>query len=112
MFSLPATAQIGGRQAFSFLNVRPGTNLAGLGGVNVSARDADATMLYGNPALLILGSMQLVERHDGVLRGHVLLHLVDGNKLGRKLAASLLIYPVDKRLGEGVFLTEDKGLRS
>jgi hypothetical protein len=45
-------AQIGGKQAFSFLNLPPSAKLAGLGGVNVSARDADGTMLYGNPALL------------------------------------------------------------
>jgi len=45
-------AQIGGQQAFSFLNLPTSAKLAGLGGVNVSARDADGTMLYGNPALL------------------------------------------------------------
>ncbi|AHJ98764.1 type IX secretion system protein PorQ [Hymenobacter swuensis] len=45
-------AQIGGQQAFSFLNLPTSAKLAGLGGANVSARDADATMLYGNPALL------------------------------------------------------------
>ncbi|GAB3235675.1 type IX secretion system protein PorQ [Hymenobacter seoulensis] len=47
-----AHAQIGGKQAFSFLNLPTSAKLAGLGGVNVSARDADPTMLYGNPALL------------------------------------------------------------
>lgn len=45
-------AQIGGQQAFSFLNLPTSAKLAGLGGANVSARDADGTMLYGNPALL------------------------------------------------------------
>ncbi|RPD50277.1 type IX secretion system protein PorQ [Hymenobacter sediminis] len=48
----PATAQIGGQRAFSFLNLPTSAKLAGLGGVNVSSRDADGTMLYGNPALL------------------------------------------------------------
>lgn len=52
LLSQTATAQIGGQQAFSFLNLPPSAKLAGLGGVNVSSRDADATMLYGNPALL------------------------------------------------------------
>ncbi|OUJ75529.1 type IX secretion system protein PorQ [Hymenobacter crusticola] len=45
-------AQIGGQQAFSFLNLPNSAKLAGLGGANVSSRDGDATMLYGNPALL------------------------------------------------------------
>jgi len=45
-------AQIGGQQAFSFLNLPNGAKLAGLGGANVSSRDGDATMLYANPALL------------------------------------------------------------
>lgn len=52
LLSQPAAAQIGGQQAFSFLNLPPSAKLAGLGGVNVSSRDADVTMLYGNPALL------------------------------------------------------------
>lgn len=47
-----ARAQIGGQQAFSFLNLPTGAKMAGLGGVNVSARDADPTMFLGNPALL------------------------------------------------------------
>ncbi|MET4106522.1 type IX secretion system protein PorQ [Hymenobacter sp. UYP22] len=47
-----AQAQIGGQQAMSFLNLPTSAKMAGLGGVNVSARDADGTMLYGNPALL------------------------------------------------------------
>lgn len=48
----PAVAQIGGQQAFSFLNLPPGAKTAALGGVNVSVRDADPTMLLSNPALL------------------------------------------------------------
>ncbi|MCB2378152.1 type IX secretion system protein PorQ [Hymenobacter sp. BT635] len=52
LLARPAAAQIGGQQAFSFLNLPPSAKLAGLGGVNVSSRDADGTMLYGNPALL------------------------------------------------------------
>jgi hypothetical protein len=48
----PVAAQIGGQQAFSFLNLPGSAKLAGLGGVNVSSRDADGTMLFGNPALL------------------------------------------------------------
>ncbi|MBW3127843.1 type IX secretion system protein PorQ [Hymenobacter profundi] len=48
----PAAAQIGGRRAFSFLNVPAGAKLAALGGANVSSRDADGTMLFANPALL------------------------------------------------------------
>ncbi|UPL48143.1 type IX secretion system protein PorQ [Hymenobacter sublimis] len=49
---LRVQAQIGGQQAFSFLNLPTSAKLAGLGGINVSSRDADGTMLYGNPALL------------------------------------------------------------
>ncbi|MCC2546992.1 type IX secretion system protein PorQ [Hymenobacter sp. BT175] len=48
----PAAAQLGGQQAFSFLNLPPSAKLAGLGATNVSSRDADGTMLYANPALL------------------------------------------------------------
>ncbi|AIZ65257.1 hypothetical protein PK28_14095 [Hymenobacter sp. DG25B] len=47
-----ARAQIGGQHAFEFLTLPASAKLAGLGGVNVSARDADGTMLLGNPALL------------------------------------------------------------
>jgi hypothetical protein len=47
-----ARAQIGGQQTFSFLNLPPGAKTAALGGVNVSVRDADPTMLLSNPALL------------------------------------------------------------
>ena len=45
-------AQIGGQQAFSFLNLPPGAKTAALGGVNASARDADPTLFLSNPALL------------------------------------------------------------
>jgi hypothetical protein len=48
----PAAAQIGGQRAFSFLELAPSAKIASLGSVNVSARDSDPTMLYGNPALL------------------------------------------------------------
>ncbi|WP_303310521.1 type IX secretion system protein PorQ [Hymenobacter sp. BT730] len=47
-----AQAQVGGQHAFEFLTLPGSAKLAGLGGVNVSSRDADATMLQGNPALL------------------------------------------------------------
>lgn len=48
----PAAAQLGGQQAFSFLTLPPSAKISALGGVNVSARDADPTMIFGNPALL------------------------------------------------------------
>lgn len=49
----PAAAQqIGGRTVFPFLNLPPSAQLAALGGMNVSARNDDPTMLFGNPALL------------------------------------------------------------
>lgn len=50
--SFSAWAQIGGQHAFEFLTLPASAKLAGLGGVNVSSRDADGTMLLGNPALL------------------------------------------------------------
>ncbi|UOG73906.1 type IX secretion system protein PorQ [Hymenobacter tibetensis] len=50
--NIPAAAQIGGQQAFSFLNLPPGAKTAALGGVNVSSRDSDPTMFLSNPALL------------------------------------------------------------
>ena len=51
--AVPAAAQqLGGRTVFPFLDLPPGAQLAGLGGMNVSARNDDPTMLYGNPALL------------------------------------------------------------
>ena len=49
----PAAAQqLGGRTVFPFLDLPPGAQLAALGGMNVSARTDDPTMLFGNPALL------------------------------------------------------------
>lgn len=48
----PAAAQIGGQQAFSFLSLPTSAKQAALGGVNVSSRDADGTMVFANPALL------------------------------------------------------------
>ncbi|GAA3946664.1 type IX secretion system protein PorQ [Hymenobacter algoricola] len=48
----PAAAQLGGQRAFSFLELAPSAKIAALGGVNVSARDADPSMLLANPALL------------------------------------------------------------
>jgi len=47
-----AQAQLGGRAAFPFLSLPPSAQLAGWGGMNASARSADPTQLYGNPALL------------------------------------------------------------
>lgn len=52
LVSISARAQVGGQQTFSFLNLPAGAKQAGLGGVNVSARDGDATMLFASPALL------------------------------------------------------------
>ena len=49
----PAAAQqLGGRTVFPFLDLPPSAHLAALGGMSVSARNDDPTMLYGNPALL------------------------------------------------------------
>ncbi|WP_231590679.1 type IX secretion system protein PorQ [Hymenobacter terrenus] len=49
----PAGAQqIGGRTVFPFLDLPPSAQLAALGGMSVSARNDDPTMLFGNPALL------------------------------------------------------------
>ncbi|MBD2768234.1 type IX secretion system protein PorQ [Hymenobacter sp. BT664] len=49
----PAAAQqLGGRTVFPFLDLPPSAQLAALGGMSVSARTDDPTMLYGNPALL------------------------------------------------------------
>ncbi|MBC8084833.1 MAG: PorV/PorQ family protein, partial [Hymenobacter sp.] len=49
----PAAAQqLGGRTVLPFLDLPPSAQLAALGGMNVSARNDDPTMLFGNPALL------------------------------------------------------------
>jgi hypothetical protein len=47
-----AAQQIGGRTVFPFLDLPPSAQQAALGGMSVSARNDDPTMLYGNPALL------------------------------------------------------------
>ena len=47
-----AAQQLRGRTVFPFLDLPPSAQLAALGGMNVSARNDDPTMLYGNPALL------------------------------------------------------------
>jgi hypothetical protein len=49
----PATAQqLGGRTVFPFLDLPPSAHIAALGGMNVSTRTDDPTMLFGNPALI------------------------------------------------------------
>jgi hypothetical protein len=49
----PAAAQqLGGRTVFPFLDLPPSAHLAALGGMNVSTRTDDPTMLFGNPALI------------------------------------------------------------
>ena len=49
----PAAAQqIGGRAVFPFLALPPSAQLAALGGMSVSARNDDPSLLYGNPAAL------------------------------------------------------------
>ena len=47
-----AAQQLGGRAVFPFLDLPPSAQLAALGGMSVSARNDDPTMLFGNPALL------------------------------------------------------------
>ena len=47
-----AAQQLGGRTVFPFLDLPPSAQLAALGGMSVSARNDDPTMLFGNPALL------------------------------------------------------------
>ncbi|MBF9142121.1 type IX secretion system protein PorQ [Hymenobacter properus] len=47
-----AAQQLGGRTVFPFLDLPPSAHLAALGGMNVSTRTDDPTMLFGNPALL------------------------------------------------------------
>ena len=64
--ALPAAAQVGGQRAFSFLNLPVGAKQAALGGANVSARDADGTMIFANPALL-----------NGAMDGRLALGYVD-----------------------------------
>ncbi|MFC7667891.1 type IX secretion system protein PorQ [Hymenobacter humi] len=45
-------AAAGGRAVFPFLDLSTGAQLAALGGMSVSARNDDPTMLFANPALL------------------------------------------------------------
>jgi hypothetical protein len=52
LLPLAAQAQVGGRATFPFLSLPPSAQLAASGGMNASARSADPTQLYGNPALL------------------------------------------------------------
>ncbi len=53
MGARPAAAQqLGGRTVFPFLDLPPGAQQAALGGMNVSTRSDDPTMLFANPALL------------------------------------------------------------
>ncbi|WP_201983497.1 type IX secretion system protein PorQ [Hymenobacter rubidus] len=47
-----AAQQLGGRTVFPFLDLPPSAQLAALGGMSVSARNDDPTMLFGSPALL------------------------------------------------------------
>lgn len=49
--SISATAQIGGKYSFEFLNVSPVARLSALGGVNVSLTDRDVNFFSANPAL-------------------------------------------------------------
>ncbi len=49
--SFSASGQIGGRNAFGFLEVAPSARQAALGGVNVSLTDRDINLFSANPAL-------------------------------------------------------------
>ncbi|RYZ51628.1 MAG: type IX secretion system protein PorQ [Sphingobacteriales bacterium] len=49
---LSASAQIGGKRTFSFLEMPVGAKMAAIGGVNVTSPGADMTMTFANPALL------------------------------------------------------------
>ncbi|CAN5118608.1 hypothetical protein BH23BAC1_BH23BAC1_14290 [soil metagenome] len=44
--------QVGGRRSFEFLNLPGNARISGLGGVNVSNRDADVNLFLSNPSLL------------------------------------------------------------
>lgn len=46
-----ATAQIGGRNVYDFLNLSPSARISSLGGVNISTYDQDLNFAYLNPAL-------------------------------------------------------------
>ena len=47
-----ASAQIGGRTLYDFLNLSPNARIAALGGINVSTRDEDVNFGNQNPALV------------------------------------------------------------
>ena len=47
-----AAQQLGGRKVFPFLDLPTGAQQAALGGMSVSARNDDPTMLFASPALL------------------------------------------------------------
>ncbi len=49
---VPATAQIGGRHVYDFLNLAPSARHAAIGGINVSTWDDDPSFAAQNPALL------------------------------------------------------------
>lgn len=51
LLSFTASAQVGGKRSFEFLNVPQSARLSGLGGVNVSLADHDVNFFYANPAL-------------------------------------------------------------
>ena len=44
--------QIGGKNAFEFINLPLNAKVSGIGGENVSVRDGDPNMIFHNPALL------------------------------------------------------------
>lgn len=47
-----SSAQLGGKQSFSFLNLAPNSRILGLGGVNLTADSKDVGMFFSNPALV------------------------------------------------------------
>ncbi len=52
LIHLNASAQIGGKSTYSFLNLTNSARVAALGGKNISVRDKDLSLVYHNPALL------------------------------------------------------------
>jgi len=83
---LSASAQIGGKRTFSFLEMPVGAKMAAIGGVNVTSPGADMTMTFANPALL---NEEMVGRaafnHAWFLadvRQNVLGYTFDTEKLG------------------------------
>ncbi|MBT31045.1 MAG: hypothetical protein CMO01_15420 [Thalassobius sp.] len=49
---IPVFAQVGGVSTFEFVNLPTSARMVGLGGVNVSSQQLDASMFSANPALL------------------------------------------------------------